>query len=308
MHWVFAAFWGFLWFEEQGLLFVVVLSSISLGGSLCKKQALWVRQASVVVACGYKLAVAHWLCCWGMWDPPQMRYQTHVPLHCLADSFPLCHQGSPTNYSFEVCILHCLCSPRALFCFCIFLTMLQVFHTWLWFLDLFWESETLSILRKIVGVEYWFVKSKSRCSRRELAFHWAPTITNVRRAFLCHHLSVSEALTWYSLVWMDGQGLVVQGKDRKDLGQRFMWKPSPSFRDLPMAEASESLGGLTGIFILGFELLLWSTSYSLLHIISTFKHSSLAKCLWKSLLPLFLFLADQHLGSPLSFSGLKTEE
>ena len=86
-----------------------------------------------------------------------------------------------------------LLTPERLFTsVCIFLTRLQVFITWFVIPGLLFilRSETLNILWKIVGMEYWFVKSMSRCSSRTLVFHWAPTIANVGRAFLCHHLSL----------------------------------------------------------------------------------------------------------------------
>lgn len=192
MHWVFAAFWGpSLGLRSRGCS-LLWCSSISLGGSSCREQALgWAgfRSCSMWAQQQWHIsfvALRHV-------GSSQTRYQTRVPCIVWQTFFHCATRAGPpitALKSASPCIVSV--HPRMLFCFCIFLTMLQVFITRFVILGLLFilKSETLNILQKIVGVEYWFVKSMSRCSSRTLAFHWAPTIANVRRAFLCHHLSL----------------------------------------------------------------------------------------------------------------------
>ena len=190
---VFAAFWALSLVLGSGGYSLLQCLSISFGGfSCCRVQALgWAGFSSC-----------------SMWAQQQRRVgfvtsrhvgsfqtrdQTHVPcivwqilVHSATRKVPpITALKSPSP-----CIL---LTPERLFTsVCIFLTRLQVFITQFVIPGLLFilRSETLNILWKIVGVEYWFVKSMSRCSSRTLVFHWAPTIANVGRAFLCHHLSL----------------------------------------------------------------------------------------------------------------------
>ena len=127
----------------------------------------------------------------GMWDLPRPGIKLMSP--ALSGRF-LSTVPPGKSHQLQLWSLHLLAlslfTPECFFASVFSLPCYRCSSHGLWLFGLLFilKSETLNILWKIVGVEYWFVKSMSRCSSRTLAFHWAPTIANVRRAFLWHHL------------------------------------------------------------------------------------------------------------------------
>ena len=76
---------------EWGPLFIAVRRPLTVVASLVAEHRLQTRRLS---SCGSRAQLP----C-GMWDLPRPGLEP-VPLHCQADSQPLCHQGSPNLYIF----------------------------------------------------------------------------------------------------------------------------------------------------------------------------------------------------------------
>ena len=183
LHWVFAAFWGFSLVLRSGGYSLLQCLGISFSGFSCRVQALgWAGLSSS----------GTWaLLLWGMWDLPRPGIKLMSP--ALSGRF-LSTVPPGKSHQLQLWSLHLLAlslfTPECFFASVFSLPCYRCSSHGLWLFGLLFilKSETLNILWKIVGVEYWFVKSMSRCSSRTLAFHWAPTIANVGRAFLWHHL------------------------------------------------------------------------------------------------------------------------